>query len=122
MVQRLLHYDGMSKNDWKHLKCEYAKDGECKLDRQNKKCSCARKSGRRKNNAITYDEGKKLAGPMAKKELRAEGCSRRNGEREEISRQKKISDDRQLTNSLALSNPQVHGRMNISPPYFPILS
>ena len=29
------------------------KDGACKMDRQNKKCSCARKSGRRKNNAGT---------------------------------------------------------------------
>ena len=27
------------------------KDGACKMDRQNKKCSCARKSGRKKNNA-----------------------------------------------------------------------
>ena len=37
----------------------------------------------------------KLAGPLAKKELTAEGCSRRNGKREEGSCQKKISDDRQ---------------------------
>ena len=29
------------------------KDGACKMDKQNKKCSCARKSGRRKNNAGT---------------------------------------------------------------------
>ena len=27
------------------------KDGVYKMDRQNKKCSCARKSGRRKNKA-----------------------------------------------------------------------
>ena len=27
------------------------KDGACKMDRQNKICSCARKSGGRKNNA-----------------------------------------------------------------------
>ena len=40
-------------------------------------------------------EEKKLAGPLAKKGLSAEGCSRRNGKREERSRQKKISDDRQ---------------------------
>ena len=32
---------------------------------------------------------------MAKKELPAEGCYRRNGKREESSRQKKVSDDRQ---------------------------
>ena len=64
--------------------------------RQNKKCSCARKSGRRKNNAGTdKEEGKKLAGPLAKKELPTEGCSRRYGKWEESSRQKKISDDRQ---------------------------
>ena len=61
-----------------------------------KKCSCARRSGRRKNNAGTdKEEEKKLAGPLAKKKLPAEGCSRRNGKREESSRQKKISDDRQ---------------------------
>ena len=29
------------------------KDGEYKMDRQNKKCSCARMSGRRNNNAGT---------------------------------------------------------------------
>ena len=29
------------------------KDVACKMDTQNKKCSCARKSGRRKNNAGT---------------------------------------------------------------------
>ena len=68
-------------------------DGTCKMDRQNKKCSCARKSGRRKNNAGTdKEEEKKLAGPLAKKELPAEGCSRTYGKWEEISRQKKIYD------------------------------
>ena len=36
-----------------------------------------------------------MTGTLAKKELRAEGGSRRNGKREEGSRQKKISDDRQ---------------------------
>ena len=72
------------------------KDGACKMDRQNKKCSCAGKSGRRKNNARTdKKEKKKLAGPLAKKELPDEGCSRRNGKGEESSRQKMISDDRQ---------------------------
>ena len=42
------------------------KDGECKMDRQNKKCSCARKRGRMKNNAGTNKgKEKKLAGPLA---------------------------------------------------------
>ena len=50
MVQRLGHYDQMSKNDWKQLRCGMEKDGACKMDTQNKKCSCAGKSGRRKNN------------------------------------------------------------------------
>ena len=54
------------------------------------------KSGRRKNNVGTdKEEEEKLAGPVAKKELSAEGCSRKNGKREEHSTQKKISDDRQ---------------------------
>ena len=71
------------------------KDGECKMDRQNKTCSCARKSGRRKNNAGNdKEEVKKLAGPLAKKKLPAEACSRRNGKWEEGSWQKKTSDDR----------------------------
>ena len=71
------------------------KDGSCKMDRQNKKCSCARKGGGRKNNAgIDKEEGKKLAGTLAKKGLTAEGRSRRNGKREENSWQKKISDDK----------------------------
>ena len=48
-----------------------------------KKCSCARKNGRRKNNAGAYkEEEKKLAGSLAKKDLPAEGCSRRNSKRE----------------------------------------
>ena len=39
-----------------------------------KKRSCAGKSGRRKNNAGTHkEEVKKLAGPLAKKELPTEG-------------------------------------------------
>ena len=55
------------------------KDTACKMDRQNKKCSCARKNGIRKNNAGSdKEEDKKLAGPLAKKELLAEGSSRRN--------------------------------------------
>ena len=44
------------------------KDGACKMDRQNKKCSCARKSGRRKNNTATdKEEKKKLAGHWLKR-------------------------------------------------------
>ena len=59
------------------------------MDRQNKKCTCARKSGIRKNNAGTDKEGeKKLVGTLVKKELSAEGCSGRKGKREESSRQK----------------------------------
>ena len=50
-----------------------------------KKCSCAGKSGRWKNNARTdKEEEKKLAGPLAKKELSAEECSRRNGKRKKV--------------------------------------
>ena len=69
------------------------KDGACKMDRQNKKFSCARKSGRRKNIAGTdKEEAKKLAGALAKKELPVERFSRRSGKREESSQQKKLSD------------------------------
>ena len=72
------------------------KDGAYKMDRQNKKCNCDGKSGRRKNNAGTDKaEQSKLAGPLAKKELPAEGCSTRNGKWEEGSQKKKKSDDRQ---------------------------
>ena len=41
------------------------------------------------------EEENKLAGPLAKKELPAEECSRRYGKWEENSKQKEISDDRQ---------------------------
>ena len=77
MVQRLGHYDGMSKRTASICDVGMEKDRACKTDRQNKKkCSCARKSGRRKNNAGTdKEEENKLAGPLAKKELPAEGCS-----------------------------------------------
>ena len=51
---------------------------------------------KRKNNAGTdKEEEKKLAEPLTKKELPAEGFSRRYGKWEESSRQKKISDNRQ---------------------------
>ena len=72
------------------------KDVACKMERQNKKCSCARRSEKRKNNAGTdKEEEKKLAGSLAKKELPADGRSRRNSKRGEGLWQKKISDDRQ---------------------------
>ena len=55
------------------------KDEACKMDRQNKNCSCARKSGRRKNNEWTHKEEKrKLAGPLAMEKLPAEGFSTRS--------------------------------------------
>ena len=60
------------------------KNGACKMDTQNKKRSCARKSGRRKNNAGTdKEEEKKLAETLIKKELPAEKCSRRYDKWEE---------------------------------------
>ena len=66
------------------------------MGRQNKKCNCAGKSGRRKNNAETEkEEEKKLVWPVAKKELPSEGSSRMNGKWDESLRQEKISDDRQ---------------------------
>ena len=72
------------------------KDGACKMDRQNKKCSWARKSVRRKNNSgNNKDEENNLTGPLAKTELPAEGCSRGNGKRKEGSRQKMMLHDRQ---------------------------
>ena len=47
------------------------KDGACKMDRQNKKFSCARKSGRRTNNAgADKEEEKKLAGMVNGKKVR----------------------------------------------------
>ena len=51
--------------------------GAYKMNRQNKKCSCAGKSGRRKKNPATDKKEKmKLAGPLTKKEIPAERCSR----------------------------------------------
>ena len=42
-----------------------------------KKFSCSRKIGRKKNNAGTdKEEEKKLAGPLAKKELNVQECSK----------------------------------------------
>ena len=72
------------------------KDGAYKIDRQNKKCSNARKSGRRKNNAGTdNEEKKKLARPLAKNELPADGCSRKNvnGKKDHSRRRYQIIDN-----------------------------
>ncbi|KAJ4430995.1 hypothetical protein ANN_19588 [Periplaneta americana] len=44
---------------------------------------------------IDQEEKKELVGSLAVKKLPTEGCTGRNGEREESSGQKKISDDRQ---------------------------
>ena len=82
--------------DRKHLRVNMEKYEAFRTDRQNKKYNCARKSGRRKNYARTdKEEENKLAGPLVKKELPSEECSRRNVKREESLRHKKISDDRQ---------------------------
>ena len=43
------------------------------MERQNKKCNCAKNSGRRKTNDGTDEEEEnKLDGPLARKELLAE--------------------------------------------------
>ena len=63
-----------------------------------------------KNNATTdKEEENKLAGPLAKKELSAEGCSRRYGKWEESSRQKKISGDRQHDDKWTVCRYQKEG-------------
>ena len=72
------------------------KDGACKMDRQIKKYCCTRMNGRRKNNAGTdKEEEKKLAGTLAKKELPAEGCSRRyvNGKKVRGRRRYQMADN-----------------------------
>ena len=87
------------------------KDGACEMDRQNKKLSCARKSGRRNNNAGTdKEEEKKLAGPLTRKELPTEGCSRKNGKRE-VSRQKKLSDNRHHADTRRKAEMKIEWRM-----------
>ena len=63
-----------------------------------------------KNNARTdKEEENKLPGPLAKKELSAEGCFRRNGKREEVSWQKKMSDDRQHDDKWTVCRYQKEG-------------
>ena len=78
MVQRLGYYYGMSKKTGRIWDLDMEKNGACKMDRQNKKCRYAGKSGRSKtNNGTDKEEEKKLAGLLAKKKLFAEGCSSR---------------------------------------------
>ena len=64
------------------------------MDRQNKNAVVLERvcEGRKMLELIKKRKNK-LAGPLAKKELPAEGCSRRNGKREKGSRQKNKSDD-----------------------------
>ena len=71
------------------------KDGECKMDRQNKKCSCDRKSGRRKNNVGTDKEKINWMGHWLRRNCLLKDALRMNGKRKDGSRQKNISDDRQ---------------------------
>ena len=47
------------------------------------------------NTEFVKEKKKKLAVPLVKKKLPAEGCLRRNAEQDEGSGQKKISDGRQ---------------------------
>ena len=81
------------------------------MDRQNKTCSCARKSGRKRNNARSdKEEENNLTRTLAKKELPAEGCSRRYGKWEESSRQE-ISDDRQYYDIWTVSKRKAEKRV-----------
>ena len=90
MVQRFEHYDGMSKNDWKHLRYDLEKVGAYKMDRQNKKNAVVlEKKGEGRIMLELTRQRKKNAGTLAKKKLLDEGCSKRNGKRIEGSRQKK---------------------------------
>ncbi|KAJ4444370.1 hypothetical protein ANN_06162 [Periplaneta americana] len=89
-------------------------NGECEVDRQNKKLSCARKIGLRKNNAETDKEEKnKLTGLLAKEKLPTEGCTGGNGEREKSSEQKKISDDIQDTVYVSYGEAKTENRKDL---------
>ena len=77
-------------------------DGSCKTDTQNKKDRVG--EGR-----IILELIKKNGGATDLKELPAEGCSRRNGERNEGSRQKKISDNRQHHDKCAVCRYEKEG-------------
>ena len=85
MVRRLGHYDVMSKKDWKHLRCEYKRRMErVKWTDKIKNAVVLERVG----GGTDKEEEMKLAGPVAKKKLSAEVCSRRNDKQEKISRQK----------------------------------
>ena len=97
MVQRLGHYDGMSNNDWKHLRCGYGEGWErIKWTDKIKNAVVLERvrEGRKMLDVTNKEEEKKIGWPLTKKELPVEGCSRRNGKRDEGSRQKNISDGR----------------------------
>ena len=67
----------MSENDWKYFKCGYGEGWSVENEQRNKKCGCVSKTGIRKNKAGNYKEHKKkLARPLAERELPAEECSR----------------------------------------------
>ena len=55
------------------------KDGACKMDRHNKNAIVLERVGEGRITGTDKEEEKKLAGTLAKKELPAEGCSRRYG-------------------------------------------
>ena len=66
------------------------KDVACKMDRQNKNAAVLERVGEgRIMLGLIKKRKKEMNGPLAKKELRAEGCSRRNGKRKESLRHKK---------------------------------
>ena len=71
------------------------KDGACKMDRQNKKMQLCQKECENEEYAGHDKEEEKKLRPLAKKELPAERCFRRNGKQEESSWQKMMSDDGQ---------------------------
>ena len=70
------------------------KDGACKMDIQNAVVLERVGEGRIMLELIRKRK-RKMAGPLAKKELPVEGCSSWYGKWEESLRQKNISDDRQ---------------------------
>ena len=81
MVQRLVHYDGMSKKDpeafvmWIWRRMEPVKW----TDKIKNVVVLERVGKGRIMLELIKKRKRKLAGPLAKKELPAEGCSRRNG-------------------------------------------
>ena len=67
------------------------KDGAWKMDNKIKNADVLERVG---EGRIMLVKREKMAGLLAKKELPAEGCSRRNGKLEEGSRQKKLEEGR----------------------------